>query len=243
MKNVFDLESNGLLYDADRIHCVVIKDIVSGSVSQYTPDSIEGAIKHLKGSKMLIGHNIAQFDIVLIEKLLGVNLFNHCKIRDTYCMSKLFYPERKFTVGHSLESYGKQFGREKPVHEDWTVFSPEMMYRCTEDVEINHLLYEFLVKENCQDWDWLPALELEQEFAYWQGRQELEGVDVDVDVCNKLINDIDKEVDEIDAAIRPILPKRVKAKGGPVMKPFKKDGTYTQQVTNWVLLDEDSITE
>ena len=60
-------------------------------------------------------------------------------IRDTLCMSKLFDPERP---SHSLDSYGKQFNRFKPVHEDWSRYSPEMLHRCTEDVEINSMLYE-----------------------------------------------------------------------------------------------------
>ena len=81
-------------------------------------------------------------------------------------MSKLFYPER---LEHSLDSYGRQFGRYKPVHEDWTTYSEDMLHRCSEDVEINHLTYNWLVDENCRDWDWVNALELEQELSGLQG--------------------------------------------------------------------------
>ena len=230
MKLVFDTEANGLLFDADTIWCVVCKDRLTGAVSQFTPDSISGAIEFLMSAKMLIGHNISQYDIPLIEKLSGVNLFDHCTIRDTYCMSKMFYPER---LSHSLESYGEQFQRAKPVHEDWTRYSSEMLHRCTEDVEINDLTYSWLVQENCQDWDWILSLELEQEFAYNQGLQELAGVDIDLDVCHKIVRDIDREVEEIDATIRPLLPKRVKKKGETVKKPFKINGEYTKAVLEW----------
>lgn len=232
-KLIFDTESDDLLYGATVIHCISCKDKDTGKVQSFPPDSIQEAIGVLSGAKMLIGHNIAQFDIPLIEKLYGVNLFKHCTVRDTYCMSKLFYPERTQTVGHSLDSYGKQLGRFKPVHEDWSKFSPEMLYRNVEDVEINYLLYDLLVKHNCMSWDWVEALELEQLFAYYQGWQEVEGVDIDVDLCHKIVTDIDKEVEELDAILKPTLPKRIKAKGNPIMKPFKKDGSYMSKVVEW----------
>lgn len=234
-KYVFDLESNGFLYDVDTIHCIVVKDIVSNSTYKFYGDKISDGISKLMEAKLLIGHNIAQYDIPVIEKLSGINLFNYCTIRDTYCMSKLFYPER---LVHSLESYGEQFGRNKPVHEDWTQFSEEMLHRCTQDVEINHSTYNWLVESNCRDWDWINALELEQEFAYYQGLQELEGVSIDLDMCYHIVNSIDTEVNEIDAKIKPILPKRIKAIGNPIMKPYKKDGTYTKQVEDWLLKED-----
>ena len=39
------------------------------------------------------------------------------------------------------------FGVPKPKHEDWSKFSPEMLHRCREDVKINVLVYEALLKE------------------------------------------------------------------------------------------------
>jgi len=230
VKLVFDTESDELLYKATVIHCISCKDRDTGVVTSFRPDRIKDSVRFLSGASIIIGHNIAQFDIPLIEKLHGINLFKHCTIRDTYVMSKLFYPDQQ---SHALEYYGEKFGRKKPVHEDWSVFSEEMLYRNTEDVEINNLLYDYLVKYNCRDWDWVEALELEQLFAYYQGWQEVEGVDIDVDLCHKIVSDIDKEVEEIDSILKPMLPKRIKAKGNPIMKPFKKDGTFTKQVEEW----------
>jgi len=48
---------------------------------------------------------------------------------------------------HNLNDWGEYFGIEKPKHEDWSTFSPEMLHRCEEDVKITELLYEHLMKE------------------------------------------------------------------------------------------------
>ena len=64
---------------------------------------------------------------------------------DTMLLSQLLQPDR--AGGHSLEAAGERDGRSKPEHEDWSRFSPEMLHRCSEDVEINHLLYNELQEE------------------------------------------------------------------------------------------------
>ena len=39
---LFDLESNGLLQDATRIHCLSVKDLDTGALRRFTPENIEG---------------------------------------------------------------------------------------------------------------------------------------------------------------------------------------------------------
>jgi len=231
-KIVFDLESNGLLYDATTIHCIVCKDISTNQVHKFTPLETKEGLDFLKNSSIIIGHNISTFDIPLIYLLHNINLFDYCQVRDTYTMSRLFYPEQQ---AHSLGYYGSKFGREKPVHEDWSVFSEDMLHRCSEDVEINHLTYNYLVEKNCSDgWNWLEALKLEQLFGFWQGLQEKEGVDIDVALCHELVARLDKEIEEIDNKIQPDLPFSVVPVGQPVLKPFKKDGSLCQRVQEFL---------
>ena len=226
---VFDIEANGLLYDASRIWCICCKDLSDNQTYKFYGDSIEEGLTFLSSYDMIIGHNITGYDIPLIQKLYPGWEYN--KIRDSYVMSKLFNPERP--QGHSLESYGEQFGRVKPVHEDWTQFSDEMLYRCSEDVEINCLTYNCLVDSFCRNWSWLPALELEQEFALLQAYQELAGVDFDSQLARDLLARIDQEVDELDKILLDRIPKQVEAVGAVVSKPFKKDGSYSKMVTEW----------
>ncbi len=228
MKIVFDIESNDLLYGADRVWVICLKEINSDEVLSFTGEDIKEALRILSVADIIIGHNICMFDIPLLEKLYNFKYFG--KIRDTYVMSKLMYPAR---ASHALESYGIQFGREKPVHEDWSQLSDEMIHRCKEDVAINELTYKYLVENNCLDWNWVAPIKIEQQFAYDCAIQEQAGVDINTDLAETLIEKLDKEVEEIDIVLNKLLPKRVVPVGAEVKKPFKKDGSYSKMVTDW----------
>lgn len=227
MKLVFDLEANGLFGTATKVWCIVCKDLRTDEVVKFTPSEIEEGLEYLSKAKILIGHNICGYDLPLLEQLY--RFVPNGKIRDTLCMSKLFFPERP---SHSLDSYGKEFKRFKPVHEDWSVYSEEMLHRCSEDVEINAELYTYLVDKECKDWDWVEAIELEQSFAYEQAWQELAGVDIDLTAALELRDEIDAKVDKLDVELYKQLPLKVVNKG-PVNKPFKKDGTFSKMVLDW----------
>ena len=78
-----------------------------------------------------------------------------CKVVDTLVLSRYCYPDRQLRPGykgkgkaHSLEHWGYVLGRWKPEIENWTSLPLEVYtHRCTEDVEINHLTYDALIKE------------------------------------------------------------------------------------------------
>jgi DNA polymerase I len=241
-KIVFDIEADNLLENVSQVWCICTLDILTDECKIGVADQhlhlessvelipIQESIRILRDASILIGHNIMGYDLHLIEKFFGLSLF-HKKIRDTLCMSKLFNPER---ISHSLESYGIQFDRHKVVHEEWNQISSEMLLRCSEDVQINALTYQWMVDKYCKDWDWLPAIELEQEFQYWQVMQEMEGVYIDQPLARDLIVRIDKEIQEIDTILLQRLPKRCVPIGEPIQKPFKKDGTYIKKVEEWI---------
>lgn len=163
MRLVFDLEANGLYDDkpdckaADTIWCIVTKDTNNNILKFSTEsDNIEVGIAFLEQADVLIGHNIIDYDLRLLKKIY-TNFSPKGKIFDTMILSQLLNPDRK---GHSLDSYGKQFNRYKPEHTDWSAFSPEMLHRCQEDVEINHLTYDFLVNEAYEDIEGVPYNEI-----------------------------------------------------------------------------------
>ena len=103
---VFDLETNGLLHDATRIHCVALhwceddrtetcndekyaespKELPMGA--NY---SITTALSYLEVADVLVGHNIIGFDIPIIKRLYP--WFNPSGIvLDTLLLSRLYHP-------------------------------------------------------------------------------------------------------------------------------------------------------
>jgi len=145
---VYDTESDGFVEQATRIWCIVLKDTYSGVVYQFDDStrfkSIQHGIQILEDADEIIAHNQIDHDLRLIKKLYP-KFCPSGKILDTMLLSQLLQPDR--AGGHSLRAAGERQGRPKPEHEDWSQYSPEMLHRCSEDVEINHVLLDELQDE------------------------------------------------------------------------------------------------
>ena len=138
---VFDLETNGLLNDATRIHCVALHwcdddRTESFNDEKYTDDpkelpmggsySITTALSYLELADTLVGHNIIGFDIPIIKRLYP--WFNpRGTIIDTLVLSRLYHPDLfgidknhnwkhmplQLYGRHSLEAYGYRLNEYK----------------------------------------------------------------------------------------------------------------------------------
>lgn len=154
---VFDLEGNGLLNcinsqdNADRVWCGVFKThkevMKFGGIGR-----ISYMFNYMSRCTHLIGHNIIDYDLPLLKRLYNFELSPKTVVLDTYLLSQMLWPDLKKHPDckkgpHSLENWGCIFGRAKPEHEEWDRYSPEMLHRCTEDVEINWLLWEKIREE------------------------------------------------------------------------------------------------
>lgn len=150
-KYVFDLEANGLLEEADTIWCGVFKNIETQDITCIHGDDIAQKIEEtVSNAEVLVGQNIIDYDLPLMEKVLGIKYEG--EIYDTFLMSMMLCPDRKKHPDckkgpHSLENWGCIFGRHKPEHEDWSKYSDEMLHRCQEDTEITYLVWKQLSEE------------------------------------------------------------------------------------------------
>tara|TARA_R100001463_G_scaffold59496_1_gene111780 strand:- start:2 stop:523 length:522 start_codon:yes stop_codon:yes gene_type:complete len=157
MTLVFDLETNGLLHEVTRIHCLAIYDSTTDTVETYNDEknnkySISEGINRLLVADTIVGHNIIGFDIPCIGKLY--NYFSpRARIVDTLLLSRLYHPDildidRKHKWRHmplqlygrhSLESYGYRLGEYKGEFgktSDWSEWSQEMEDYCAQDVVV-----------------------------------------------------------------------------------------------------------
>ncbi len=248
-----DLEADGLLDDATRVWCGVFKHLPSGEIRKFGPDEIESKmLPFLDTVDTLCMHNGIGYDWPLLEKLYGYE-YKGNKV-DTLIMSRLLSPNRLRPFGmsgkggpHSVEAWGYRLGRGKPEHEDWSKFSPEMLHRCTEDVEIQERIYNELCTEAC-DGDWDRAFKLCFKLFTILQRQEAYGWLVDQQQIDKSLSLLDHWVRKVDICLNPRLPKitvclESKTKGvlNYVRKPFLKSGKPNQHVQKYWGDDADIV--
>lgn len=241
---LFDLEANGFLHQATKVHCGVVK-IKGGEVKQFRPNGIKKLLAYLDTFDVLIAHNGIGYDFPLLYKLYGWKFKG--KIVDTLLMSRLLNPKRlvpyncpnKGIGPHSIEAWGWRVGRGKPEHNDWENFSEDMLHRCTEDTEILELVYDELIKEAAGG-KWRNAFLLTFELFTHLQKQEEYGWLVDREHMDFCIRQLTKWIERIDSVIVPKLPLIVeieenKKEGqyGYIKKPFLKSGDYSQSVRDW----------
>ena len=143
MQLVFDIETDGL--NPSVIWCLVAQD-EHGKFYHFYEDTLDEGIKFLQKADRLIGHNILGYDIPVIKKLTGVDLYNSDKVIDTLVLSRLLNPTRE--GGHSIAKWGYKLGLPKKDSPEWSAFTEEMLSYCERDVDINYKLFNYLKKES-----------------------------------------------------------------------------------------------
>ena len=140
---VFDIEANGL--NPDKVWVIVAHELDTQETKVFSGTTLydfNTYIQDLHGDVYeLIGHNIIDYDIPVLERILGTD-FGSCNVTDTLVLSRLAYPSRE--GGHSLEAWGQRLGCPKGEHNDWDNYSPEMVEYCEQDVRVNVKVYNAL---------------------------------------------------------------------------------------------------
>ena len=130
---VFDVEGDGL--NATKIHVLS----AGNSKGIFSTDNYDNMRKFLSDpDKTFIGHNIIQWDIPTLERILNIKI--QATVIDTLAISYYLYPlQRK----HGLEYWGDELGIKKPHIDDWHNLSyDDYKHRCETDVKINLALWK-----------------------------------------------------------------------------------------------------
>jgi DNA polymerase I len=247
---VGDIEADGLLHDATQIWCAVFKDIDTGKLYKFWPDDDGEYIYYLLGFMRLIDvlimHNGVGYDLPLLKKLYDFEFKG--EIVDTLLMSRLQRPNRTLPHGlekkvgpHSVEAWGYRLGDKKvEIGEyEWKEWSPKILERCEQDVEIQHQIYEALLKEG-EGENWEQAHKLTAKLFTNLKRQEDYGWLIDKEHLDNAILMLDRWIARIDRTTEHYLPLiseilEIKKGGeyGFVKKPFKKDGSYAENTVRY----------
>jgi DNA polymerase III epsilon subunit-like protein len=202
MYPIFDIEGDSLT--ATKIHCLSVND---GKRIKTTTD-YDNMRKFFLKADVLIGHNIARWDIPTVERILEIKI--PCKhVIDTLAISWYMSPDR---AKHGLESYGVEYGLLKTEIEDWVGLDiKEYIRRCERDVEINTRLWEeqlaFLRKlyGNDQEVERLLAyLRLKMDCA---ALQEASRWKLDVPACQAGITMLEETKVQKTQELRAIMPR------------------------------------
>jgi len=227
---IFDVEADGLLDEATKIHVLAYKK--DGKV-HHTHDYDEMR-SILTKADILIGHNCICYDIPLLEKLLGIKI--KARLIDTLALSWYLNHTR---IRHGLEGYGEDYGVPKPEVNDWHNLSKEeYAHRCIEDVKINSKLWQKLktkllrIYGTKDDADRLiNYLTFKMECVR---EQERSGWKFDRDLTVRTLDTLYEEKEEKIQALSRAMPK-VKKYATKIRpkKPFKADGTWSVVGAKW----------
>lgn len=247
---IFDLESDGLYFKATKIHSLVIDNHHSmmSCHNHGGAPTIDTAVSRLHKAKdedaMLIGHNIINFDLPLIQKISPGFDYDIGKVRDTLLLSRLAYPNLadrdmglikarklppKLRGSHSLKAWGYRLGVYKGdfgEDTDWEEWSPAMQSYCDQDVTVTRKLWAKLSKLNLPE----RAVELEHWFAYIIAKQEKFGFRFDVAKAVDLYAELSMKRNEIDEELKTLIQPWYVSGGRFVPKRSNKSSGYIEGV-------------
>jgi DNA polymerase-1 len=215
---VWDIETDGLIPELTKIHCIGAINANTGAEYKYRPHQIEEGLAHLARARRSIGHNLIGFDIPAIQKLYP-NWKPGGEVFDTIVLTRLHRPDTgdidfrlvergklppSLRKSHGLEAWGYRIGGEKKSQfgktADWSVFTEEMLDYCVQDVRVNVDLWHFLLRQKLDP----RAIEIEGRVAQLLDRQERTGVGFDKDSALVLQADLQNQAAIVTARLREV---------------------------------------
>lgn len=254
---VFDLETDGLLDSVTKIHCATFKEL-NGETIVCRPHEVKDIPEILKDCDTLIGHNITEFDLPVMKKVLNYEFKGI--IKDTLLYSRVLFPDmdyesyedengeiKKAKSRHGLENWGIKLGISKPQYDNWGEFTEELLHRNIEDVRITEALYEHVrnhiksmkEKDNRLS-NWVDIFDMEQQFWQIAIKQAKNGWLFDVNLAFDLETELSNTINHIDQQLEGALPLNVTRpyKNTPC-RGLKKDGSVGIHALQWVGLENE----
>jgi len=234
MKIIYDIETDGLIDTVSNIWIAVTKNIETNEIvtfSDYDPDSkpLNELILYLNKAKVIIGHNIIAYDNVVLNKILNWKPKN-IKFIDTMLLSQLnnFRREGK----HSLGNFGKIIGDQKGDSPDFTKYSKDMKTYAIQDVNLNHKVYNYVVKEAnelvTKRPNYKKALQTEHSIAEICANQVMNKWKFNTPLAKKHYEYLTNEMKIIEDEINPTLkPRKVMIDKDPKMARYLQNGNFS----------------
>jgi DNA polymerase I len=213
LKVVIDIEANSLSRPS-KVWIIVCKDIETGQLHIFREVTTNEEEKRrfqdfAKDVQLYIGHNILGYDlpVLVLHNLIDriETEVNRCV--DTLIISKLINYSRP--QGHSLASYGVDYGLEKLPFSDWTKYSQQMEDYCVRDVDISQRVYSSFLN-TISNPVWHFPFNTEQRFQLCVNHLHDHGFAFNVERAKDLLNQVQSELDKLDFELLEAFPVRTK---------------------------------
>ena len=227
MRLCVDVEANSLVKPT-KIWVIVCKDLDTGETYVFKepsdrPDEKARFLALAEGTTLWVGHNWLEYDYPVLHDLLGLTVDEVAdKSIDTLIVSRLVNYSRNSSTkisegldgaphvafkGHSIESYGEEFGLPKIKFSDFTRYSQEQEDYCARDVEITHRIYlKYL--DIINDKRWKPSILMEHRFQLVINDLHNNGFSFNSSKANTLLDRVTKELGELDVSIVAAFPPK-----------------------------------
>lgn len=222
---IFDCETDRLLDELTKVHCLVLQDADTGQVWScsdhpgYTP--VEEGLRLLQDADIIIGHNVISFDVPALQKVYpwwkpkGT-------IRDTIVCARLMWPaddikardlsrvKAKKMPGNlagnfSLEAWGYRLGEYKGDYKGpWHTWSEEMQDYCVQDVVVTAKLWARIEAKKWPE----ESIQLEHAVQHIICRQERYGFLFDQEMAAAYYADLVQRKLDLEADLQVAFPPR-----------------------------------
>lgn len=267
MRYYYDLEATGLLGQMidyktlpfklkpnHRVHCAVFEEVDTGVVHRFAPEDMDALKEILLTATELIGHNIINYDMRLLQLYFGIDYEidlkgvqdtvngKPCKITDTLIWSRVLNPDR--LGGHSLKAWGKRLGvlkgdfAEDAAEDVWDVFTEDMLDYNEQDVVVTREVYKALIAEKGK-WPWEDAYTTEKITAHLVSISEHVGFKYDKNLADKCLKELNGYLKDIEENVEPLLPPKKMGKTAskdfiPPTNQLKENGEMTSHMFKFI---------
>ncbi len=214
---VFDLEADNLLDDVTKVHCIVLMQ--GDKVISFPPDKIQDGLKLMSKADKLIGHNIIDYDLRVLEKVC--NWKYEGEVFDTLVASRTIWSHlyqvdvemqrinTNLYGSHSLKAWGYRLGELKGTFnqgaESFEKYNKEMLSYCIQDVKVTSLLYNKILKKQFSE----DALKMEHDIHTLLIQQQERGIHFDEEKAKKLYSKLASRKQEIEDELQKVFEPNV----------------------------------
>lgn len=220
---VIDIETDDL--DATVIHCIVTQE--EGEDARVWLAPFDTFKEYAKSIDRWVGHNALEFDIRVINDLLGMTI-ELSDVIDTLILGRLLH----FTgvTNHMLSTYGLSFNLPKIDFHDYSTLSQEMIDYCIRDVGITLRIY-LKFKSYLKNKVFAPSIWLEHYMSLICSDMTKVGFYFNKQKAEPVLSAVESRMEELEKQFQFIWPPELQEVGS-IKYRIKIDGTLYKNVSD-----------